>query len=569
MTKSEFDEIVEELRSRGSELEDVEVKEASGGAQSRIWESLSALANRSGGGTIVFGFSASDFSWVGVKSVDELQKAVGDACAEMEPPMRPRMSVFTDRGRRALVVQIPECGRDHKPSYYKPSGLPGGAFIRVGDGDRRMTNYEIQSLIAERGQPKEDARAVPEAGMEALNREAIEAFFSKMKSKSPEARHLQAPTESLMKKFSIISEIGGKVCPTLSGLLMFSDYPQEFFPNLCATFVRYAGPQDGASKGLDSILDNQKVEGPLPVMLETLLGIIHRSMRKGTLKSGFLSEDIWEYPEPALREVVINAFAHRDYGPWAAGTQVQIKMYSDAIIIQSPGGLFGPVNEDTLDEINIQAARNSFLMRLLEGAGIVENRGTGVPTMIAQLAKAGLPPPRFRDQRTHFRALFLNEILLDEKTVSWLNTLSDHVINERQRKALAYLKRYLSIRNKEYSRLNNCDSRLATAELAELRDANLIVQLGTRGSAIYRLAAPQRHIKPKAAAALRQRHRKVLASYVENPPVSLTAREISARSGMKYETARHTIKDLVKWGVLGPTQEKARSAKQSYIPVSR
>ncbi|UPT73967.1 MAG: ATP-binding protein [Elusimicrobiota bacterium] len=125
MTKSEFEELVEELRSRGSELEDVEVKEASGGTPTRVWESLSALANRSGGGTLLFGFSEKDFTWIGVKDADELQKVVGQACAEMEPPVRPRMDLFTEKGRRALVVRIPECARDHKPCYYKPSGLPG------------------------------------------------------------------------------------------------------------------------------------------------------------------------------------------------------------------------------------------------------------------------------------------------------------------------------------------------------------------------------------------------------------------------------------------------------------
>ncbi|UPT73966.1 MAG: hypothetical protein M0D55_19390 [Elusimicrobiota bacterium] len=201
-----------------------------------------------------------------------------------------------------------------------------------------MTNYEIQSLIAERGQPKEDARAVPEADMESLNRDAIESFFARMRDKDPNARYLQASTDTLMKKFSIVTEIDGRVCPTLCGLLMFGDYPQQYFPNLRATFVRYAGPRDGASKGLDSIIDNRNIEGPLPAMLRSLLGVIHGSMRKSTLKTGLLAEEIWEYPEVALREVVINAFAHRDYGPWAVGTQVQIKMYSDAIIIQSPGG---------------------------------------------------------------------------------------------------------------------------------------------------------------------------------------------------------------------------------------
>lgn len=567
MTKSEFDSLIKELAARGSELDDVEVKEASSGTPSRIWDSLSALSNRSGGGTVLFGFSATDFSWIGIKNIDDLQKAVADACAEMNPPIRPRMRVFMEKGRRALVVQIPECPREHKPCYYKPSGLPGGAFIRVGDGDRRMTDYEIQSLIAERGQPKEDVRAVPEAGMDALNRDRLEKFFSRMREKNPEAKHLQAPVDTLMKKFAIAAEYEGKPHPTLCGLLMFADYPQEFCPNLCATFVRYAGPRDGASKGLDAIFDNKKIEGPLPELLDSLLALIQRSMRKGTLKSGLLSEDVWEYPQIALREAVVNALAHRDYGPWAAGTQVQIKMYSDAIIIQSPGGLYGPVSEDTLDEVNIQAARNSFLMRLLEGAGIVENRGTGVPTMIAQLAKAGLPPPRFKDQRTHFRAIFLNETLLDEETLSWLNALAEHALNERQRKGLAFLKRYKAIRNKDYCRLNACDSRLATAELAELRNAELVVQLGTRGGAVYRLVTPKNNLNPQVAEALRGRHKKILSSFIETPPVALTTRELSTRSGMKHETARVAIKELVKLGALRPTQEKARSAKQSYLPV--
>lgn len=568
MTRKEFNDLLEELRTRGSELDDVEVKEASSGTPNRIWESVSALANRIGGGTIIFGLSSDDFSWIGVKDVDELQKAVANSCSEMDPPIRPKMMVFSEEGRRVLLVQIPECPREHKPCHYKPSGLPSGAFIRVGDGDRRMTSYEIQSQLAERGQPKEDSRPATEAGLDAINRTAVEVFFARMRERNPEARYLQATTDVLMKKFSIITEIDGEMRPTLCGLLMFSDYPQEFYPNLCATFVRYAGPRDSASKGLDTIIDNKKVEGPLPVLLETLLSAIQRSMRKGTLKSGLLSEDIWEYPQVALREVVVNALAHRDYGPWAMGTQVQIKMYSDAIIIQSPGGLYGPVSEDTLDEVNIQATRNSFLMKLLEGAGIVENRGTGVPTMIAQLARAGLPPPKFKDERTYFRAIFSNETLLDEGTVAWLNTLADHALNERQRKGLAYLRRYRSIRNKDYSRLNNCDSRLATLELAELREADLVVQLGVRGGAIYRLAVPSHKIKPSIAGSLRARHKKILSSFMESPVTPLTARQLAERSDMNLETARIAVKELVKMGALKPTQEKARSVKQSYLPTA-
>lgn len=566
MHRNDFDEMLVSIRERGSELDDVEVKEASGGVPTRLWESISALANRTKGGTLIFGLSATTFEWIGVKSVDDLQRAVSNACNEMSPPVRPRMTAFTDRQRTVLTVEIPECPREHKPCHNRQSGLPSGAFIRVGDGDRRMTDYEVQRLIAERGQPKEDVKIVKEATIGDLNTGAVNQYFEVLRKRYPDAKHLRGSVTELSRRFSIIAEDEhGTLRPTLSGLLMFADYPQQFFPSLCITILRYAGPRDGASRGDDSIIENQKIEGPIPTMLEDAFSVIRRNMRKGTLKTGLLAEDLWEYPELALREVVVNAVAHRDYGPWASGTQVQIKMYSDALIVQNPGGLFGPVSEETLDEVNvIQAARNGFLMSLLERMGIVENRGSGIRTMIAQLARAGLPPPQFKDHGSHFRAIFLNETLLDPATIDWLSTFAPHPLNERQRRALAYLKRYKSIRNKDYCRLNNCDSRITTAELSELRELGLINQSGTRGGAVYYLSPASRITNTNIPGGIKSRHAKILACFRENPDATLSAKDITRRSGLNHETMRSALRDLVRSGHLAPTEEKARSSRQAY-----
>lgn len=566
MHRNEFDEMLASLRERGSELDDVEVKEASGGIPTRLWESISALANRSGGGTLIFGLSATTYEWVGVSSIDGLQRAVSNACSEMDPPVRPRMFAFTDRKRGVLAVEIPECPREHKPCHNRQSGLPGGAFIRVGDGDRRMTDYEIQRLISERGQPKEDIKIVKEATIGDLNSRAITQYFDALRRKNPDAKHLRGSSSELARRFSIVGEDDeGTLRPTLCGLLMFADYPQQFYPNLCVTILRYAGPRDGASRGEDAIIENRKIEGPIPAMLEDVFSVIRRNMRKGTLKTGLLAEDMWEYPELALREVVVNAVVHRDYGPWAAGTQVQVKMYSDALIVQNPGGLYGPVSEETLDEVNvIQAARNGFLMSLLERMGIVENRGSGIRTMIAQLARAGLPPPQFKDRGSHFRAVFLNESLLDPATIDWLSTLAPHPLNERQRRALAYLKRYKSIRNKDYCRLNNCDSRITTMELSELRALGLINQSGTRGGAVYYISQASRTASTVVPGDLKARHAKILACFRENPDATLSAKDITRRSGLNHETMRSALRDLVRSGHVVPTEGKARSTRQAY-----
>lgn len=562
MQKNEFDALLEALRLRGSELDDVEVKEARGGTPTRLWESISALANRRGGGTLIFGLQSETFKAVGVADIDGLQRDLASVCGEMNPPVRARMTVFLERGARVLVAMIPECPREQKPCHHKGSGMTAGAFIRVGDGDRRMTDYEIQSLIAERGQPKDDLRPVSEASVEALDASAVERFFAEQRRRNPDAKHLQASTAELMKTYGIVTEESGVTRPTLCGLLMFSDFPQRSHPNLCMTLVRYAGPRDSSAAGADEMIENQKIEGSLPAMLDGVLSAVRRNMRRGTLKSGLLAEDVWEYPEPALREALVNAVGHRDYGPWALGTQVQVKMFADAIIIQNPGGLFGPVSEETLDEINIQSTRNPFLMRLLEASGFVETRGSGIRTMIAQLTRAGLPPPRFEDRRSHFRAVFLNETLLDGATIEWLNTFAPYPINERQRRGLAYLKRYRSIKNKDYCRLNGCDSRAATAELGHLRELGVLRQSGTRGGAVYSLSSPASvSVLPGG---LKRRHMKVLDFFQNNPGRVFGARDISLKAGLNHETVRAALRDLVRAGFVVPTEEKARSSRQAY-----
>jgi predicted HTH transcriptional regulator len=115
------------------------------------------------------------------------------------------------------------------------------------------------------------------------------------------------------------------------------------------------------------------------------------------------------------------------------------------LAIQSPGGLFGPVNKSNLQQA--QSTRNQLLMRLLGERGLVENRGSGIRAMLAVRHEAHLEPPRFHDTRSYFRVVFSNHTLLDPATATWLNRFAGLPLHRRQRTALAYLYRHEQMTN--------------------------------------------------------------------------------------------------------------------------
>jgi len=110
--------------------------------------------------------------------------------------------------------------------------------------------------------------------------------------------------------------------------------------------------------------------------------------------------DILEYPQEALREVLANAVAHRDYSSNAVGSQVQIKMFANRLEVISPGGLHGIVNVDNIEDE--ASTRNARLMRIMEDMRVVENRGSGINAILSAMREANLEPPTFVDRRTSF-----------------------------------------------------------------------------------------------------------------------------------------------------------------------
>jgi ATP-dependent DNA helicase RecG len=321
-----------------------------------------------------------------------------------------------------------------------------------------------------------------------LDRERLEEYVRQLRRARLDAPYLNRPFEDVLRQLRIARDVDGVLRPTLAGLLMFGVYPQTFEPQLVITFLHYYGTDEAEKtpRG-ERFLDNRKFEGSIPDMVEAAVNYVMASIRKSSLIEGLLRRDIPEYPEEAVREAVGNAVAHRDYSPYVRGSYIQLRLFADRLEVQSPGGLYGNVTEETLEEE--QSTRNRVLMRLMEDAHLVENRGSGIRAMIDAMRRLNLEPPRFQDRRASFLVTFRSHTLMGPEAIAWLNRFADRPLTDRQRLALVYLRYNEQLTNSDYQRLNHVDPVTASRELRGLVQSGLVEQHSTRRWAYYTLSS--------------------------------------------------------------------------------
>jgi len=493
VTRGELLSLVAGLQAHGCEADDLEVKTAKGGTPRRLDASLSAFANTRGG-ILLFGLDERrGFKAVGVQNAQALQKDLAElAQSQMEPAVTVAISHEVVSNASIVVAEVEELSPALKPCHHKGKDAFEGSYLRVGNTNQRMTQYQVWGYLSARAQPTFDAEPVPSSSVEDLDSTRVEAYADRIRRDHPRRLRGATTLEDALRALHITApDENGVARPTRAGLLMFGNYPQAAEPQLVITFLQYAGVDEHAKgpRG-ERFVDNRKFEGPIPEMLDEAVSHIMGRIGTAGLIDGLLTRDIPEYPRPALREALLNAVAHRDYSAYMRGSQVQVKLFADRLEISSPGGLFGDVTLDTLEEK--QSTRNQRLMQMMEDHRLVDNRGTGIAGMIAEMRDAHLEPPRFSDDRSYFRVIFYRHtLLLSGEGIDWLNSVAAALlISDRQRLALLYLRANERMTNSDYRRLHRVDSRVAARELQELVTLGAVEMRGVRGGAHYVLALP-------------------------------------------------------------------------------
>lgn len=406
MLIDELVELAQKVQHHLAEAQTVEVKAAAMGCPKRLYDTLSSFSNQDSGGILLFGLDETkDFQTVGVYDLHDLQKKVTEQCNQMEPPVRAVFTFADYQGLEICAAEIPSVDLSERPCYYKGAGRMKGSYIRVGDADLPMTDYELYSYEAFRKHVHDDERPIERAAFRLLDRDRVEQYLLQKKIERPGFAKM---TEDEALEMLNITRNG---VPTLSAVLCFGIYPQGYLPQMAITAVVVPGTEIGTvSEQAVRFTNNKRIEGTLAEMLDEALLFCQRSMKVQIVidpKTG-KREDRYEYPINALREAILNALIHRDYSIHTEGTPIQLNFFDNRVEIHSPGSLYGRMTVEQLGKARPDL-RNPALAVMTEALTSAENRYSGIPTIRREMAARHLPEPVFENRRNEFVVTLYNE----------------------------------------------------------------------------------------------------------------------------------------------------------------
>ena len=430
MLQEELVNLVSQVQTQKSESNTLEFKSAFGGCP-KLYDTFSSFSNQTGGGIILFGIDEkNNYQICGVYDAADLQKKISEQSLQMEPVLRPLCTVADIDGKIVVSAEIQELELARRPCFYKGAGRIRGSYVRVGDADLPMSEYEVYSYEAYRKKIQDELRYLERTTLEDIDTDMFAEYLFHLRKSKPNLAELSSDKIQKLQGFVVDTK------PTLAGILLFSDYPQAYVPQLCITAVVVQGTEIGDT-GTDSarFIDNARFEGTIPQLLEQTNKFVRRNMSVKTIIDPNTGNriDRTQYPIVAIREILLNALIHRDYSIHTDTAPIMLILYTDRLVLENPGGLYGRLTLDTLGKISADT-RNPFIAGAMEVLGETENRFSGIPTIRKSMDEIGLPAPVFELIRGVFRVTLYNS------TVSAIDSSMNFIQSSLDMQILAFCK---------------------------------------------------------------------------------------------------------------------------------
>lgn len=345
----------------------------------KLAQEIVAFANFLGG-TLLLGVA--DDGKVAGLTRPNLEEWIVELCrVKVDPPLIPIYEVHRDfePGKDVAVVRI--LPGPNKP-YARWHDNRRVYFIRVGSSSREADTDELERMFQESGRLRFGLKPVPGSSLADLDRRRLQDYFGRVLLSDYPDQQDSGEWERLLINLELMAGAETGAVATVDGILLFGVNPKRFLPQAGIRAIAYAGDEPDYPTRADQdlngpILPLYDADGKLAAtgLIEQALDFVNRNTQPGARLVAGRREDIPAYPPEVLREVIVNAVAHRDYA--RAGADILLVIFEDRLEVTSPGRL---PNSATIEAIKagLRYARNQTLVNILRDYRYVDARGMGI-----------------------------------------------------------------------------------------------------------------------------------------------------------------------------------------------
>lgn len=384
MLKTELLEIIANGENSGVEFKRDDIR------PEQLAKEIVALANFQGGRVIL---GVDDDGAISGVHRDNLEEWVMNIVHEKTHPLILPFfeKIRIDDKRTVAVISFPQ--GISKPYVVRERGVEK-IYIRVGSTSRLATREQQMRLFELGGLLHTKAMPVPGTDLRCLDEARLQNYLRDI-IRDPDVPTSPAQWESRLLGLGFLTDAGDKIYCSIAGLLLFGKTPRRYLKQSGLRVFAFAGEDKEYQALLDDILDSPLVGrwdvadsgkrlidgGIIERFIERMIPFI--SLEASEIDENFRREKQWFYPLDAIREVVVNALAHRN---WTRFVDIEIGIYSNRIEVISPGAL---KNSMTIEKMiaGQRSPRNILIMEVLRDYGYVDYRGMGIRTKVIPLMK--------------------------------------------------------------------------------------------------------------------------------------------------------------------------------------
>lgn len=395
-----------------------------------------------------------------VKDLADYKKLMDDIPNKIKDILGMLVEVNLHEKEDAHYIEI-TTPRSEVPISYKSK-----YYLRSGSTNQELKGAALNEFLLKRTGRTWDDIPVPKSGLKDVDEVAVRTFVKR----AQQAKRIAAGVEDesvqeILESLHLISEDSSM---KRAALLLFSKDPLRYVTAAYFKIGRF-GKTDSELRFQDVI------EGNLLQMADKVMEVLQSKYLVSNISyQGLNRIETLEYPEPALREAILNAIVHKDY----TGPTIQLSVYDDKLILWNPGKLPEELTIDMLKGKHPSHPRNKNIADAFFKMGYIETWGRGISKIINACQTAGMPEPILEEFAGGFQITFLKDIYTEE----YLRKLD---LNERQIKAVLHVKEAGRITNKNYQELFSVSRITATRDLANLTEKGILKSSGEKGAGSY------------------------------------------------------------------------------------